>query len=297
MGRLTMNKIAYMGIGAIFTIILSFGWLGYANQISSSESTVHIGNLVSIDGEQQEIMVEQNGDNITFSLAESLWIHRNEEKSIIDDLISGDQVEMIFNSMNEVAFIKAHSVTWEEQKKSEEAPKYEKISEEPQVEEKTTKIESKEKVQATEKSQTQPTSLNQTAWKNFEIKIEAHHTEIKIKRENKNNKVKAEVKVETKNEEIKMKGQSAETFITQLLSNINVDAQTELNEVAYLIAKEFKLNPEEVKLEIKIKNEKKEYKFENDNVDNRDRDKDRGRDDDRDHEDDEEEDEEKEDDE
>jgi hypothetical protein len=104
-----MNKLVYTMLGSAFIVFLFFTIMANAGHSASSGSSVYKGTLVSVEGDQRKVTVAGEEGEKTFTLAKSVWVFKDERKSDLRDLAPGDEVELIFNTTGQAAYIKAYS--------------------------------------------------------------------------------------------------------------------------------------------------------------------------------------------
>jgi hypothetical protein len=104
-----MKKLVYTMLGSAFIVFLFFTFMANAEHSASSGSSVYKGTLVSVEGDQRRVTVAGEEGEKTFTLAKSVWVFKDERKSDLRDLSPGDEVEVIFNTTGQAAYIKAYS--------------------------------------------------------------------------------------------------------------------------------------------------------------------------------------------
>jgi hypothetical protein len=104
------NKLTFMVIGAIAAIALTYGVAVFAEQTSDSVTSQEVKGVFSAynnKDNQLQISVDQNINSYT--LAKSVWVYRDNQKATLNDLKPGDRLDIIFNTKNQAAYIKAYS--------------------------------------------------------------------------------------------------------------------------------------------------------------------------------------------
>jgi hypothetical protein len=94
--------------------LLSFGVIAFANGGTSanSDTIMHdaiTGKFVALEDENSKIKVDLGTAIETYPLADSIWVLRDHQKATLENLKLGDKLEMVWNSSNQVAYIKAYS--------------------------------------------------------------------------------------------------------------------------------------------------------------------------------------------
>ena len=104
-----MRKRLTITILSITLVVLMLcGWTAYAaTSPNTSTSTSVLGTFKSIASDTVTI-ITNTGDQ-TIPLAKSVWVYRNDQKAQLADLQPGDQIELIVNSKQQAAYVKATS--------------------------------------------------------------------------------------------------------------------------------------------------------------------------------------------
>jgi Cu/Ag efflux protein CusF len=109
-----MKKVKYFIVACLSIALLSYGVIAFANGGTSADSKEisHgdvTGKFVSmIDGNRTIKLELENGVN-TYTLDGSVWIFRDQKKTTLENLKTGDKIELILNPNQKVAYIKAYS--------------------------------------------------------------------------------------------------------------------------------------------------------------------------------------------
>lgn len=114
-----MKKFTYFIAGGLsIAIIILFVWIyGDESTPAQAHSQPFIpsngdgvkGSLVSLEQSVKEIRLQTNGVVMSIPLAKSVWVYRNLQKAGMQDLKPNDWLEIILNSSNQAAYIKATS--------------------------------------------------------------------------------------------------------------------------------------------------------------------------------------------
>ncbi|UUZ82352.1 hypothetical protein LJK88_49585 [Paenibacillus sp. P26] len=94
-----------LGVGVVY----GSGWIG--DQTVSAETSTEVKGLFAglTDG-GKTIKVTDGGTEKTYPLIADVWVYRNSKKAVLKDLKPGDTLDLILNSKNQVAYIKASGV-------------------------------------------------------------------------------------------------------------------------------------------------------------------------------------------
>ncbi|GGA10079.1 hypothetical protein GCM10008018_64450 [Paenibacillus marchantiophytorum] len=102
------KRVSIILISVTLAAVMLYGWTAYAatspTQITSTSTK---GTFTSVDS--ATIKLSTDTVEQTVPLAKSVWVYRNEHKAQLTDLVAGDQIELILNSKQQAAYIKATS--------------------------------------------------------------------------------------------------------------------------------------------------------------------------------------------
>jgi hypothetical protein len=105
-----MKKIAYVLIGCLCTLVLTYSYYAYADQGAGTASSKEMtGVLAETPGEQGKLKFTNEAGPQELTLAKSAWVYRDQQKAVLTDLKVGDKLEVIVNTNKQAAFIKAYS--------------------------------------------------------------------------------------------------------------------------------------------------------------------------------------------
>ncbi|RTE05600.1 hypothetical protein [Paenibacillus whitsoniae] len=97
-------KLALLGLAAIAMLLC--GLSAYAATSSeTAAATAVTGTLQALTDHSLTVHTEAGDRNVT--VAQSVWVYRNEQTAKLADLAAGDQVEVFMNNKNQAAYIKA----------------------------------------------------------------------------------------------------------------------------------------------------------------------------------------------
>jgi hypothetical protein len=109
-----MKKIKYLIITCLSVAILSYGVIAFANGGTSvdSKNLSHgdvTGKFVAMVDGNSTIKLDLENGMASYPLDKSFWVFRDQKKTALENLKSGDKIELILNSTKKVAYIKAFS--------------------------------------------------------------------------------------------------------------------------------------------------------------------------------------------
>lgn len=256
-----MKKIAYALIGSIFTLILSFSLVSFANHGSSSvsgEKTIQ-GKITALNLSSFEITVNTDDGDQVFKAASKAWVIKDNKKSEFKNLAVQDRVTLILNASNEAATIKAES---------------DKAAVAGNTEISTTAKSSTNAVQPTvavPRVETAPTvpvlpeippvtasaavvAKSNNQLQNFKLSI--HSKDFKLEMKLEGNEAKVEWK--SKKKKVHLKGPQAQQFILTFLKEVQINPAESTQQEAARIAKILNLDGTKIRTEVKWGDENKD---------------------------------------
>lgn len=241
------QKIAYMAIGVIFTVILSFTWLSYASQSSEIE-----GQLTMIDPERQAFALDDGKKSWEFSLDSNAIIYKNNERATLSELDLDDEAKVLLNSNKQVRYVVAAS-----EKETADAVVDKPVVKSVTSDETRSNVEKRSEASFVAESEIERPAHPERAIREFELEIERKRDhKIEVKYENKDGKI----KWEQENIDIPT---SAESFMTELALSPEMNKQEMAQRV--LDALQEDMNFKKFELEVKFANGKEiEIEIKND---------------------------------
>jgi major membrane immunogen (membrane-anchored lipoprotein) len=231
-GYIMKQKVAYISVGMVFTLVLSFALISFADQstvgstseANTAENTTEIiGNPVFIDEEANQITVFDGNTKSDFSLNEKTTIYRNGNRVTLKDIEFRDDVSVLLNSQADVRYVIATG-------SSKPEPSI------PEVQRTTSVMASTSNRVIAEQPTKKPDIVE------LELKLELNHDKkYKLKYKNKDGKVESEFERETKHEKTKVSGERAATFVQSLISSIPLQPEMREKEIAEAIMRALKL--------------------------------------------------------
>jgi Cu/Ag efflux protein CusF len=104
----TMNKKLMFSIITVFCVIIAaYSVNAFAHASSGAASSTVTGKFKSLSADKANITVITDQGDRTLPLAASVWVSRSEQKAQLTDIKQGDTVELILNSKNQAAYVKA----------------------------------------------------------------------------------------------------------------------------------------------------------------------------------------------
>ncbi|PUA37148.1 hypothetical protein C8Z91_21555 [Paenibacillus elgii] len=106
MGKLKKTVVWVIAAALLGGLVYGVTWAGDA-PVSAEISTEAKGRFVGLTDGNKQIKVSYDGTEKTYPLTADVWVYRNLQKAAITDLKPGDSLEIILNSKNQAAYIKA----------------------------------------------------------------------------------------------------------------------------------------------------------------------------------------------
>ena len=103
---ITWVLIACLGIGLVTYGITTFG----EQEASAEVSQEAKGSFVRLDDGGKKIVIAADGKEASYPLSSNVWVYRDMLKSVLEQLQAGDALDLILNSKNQAAYIKATSL-------------------------------------------------------------------------------------------------------------------------------------------------------------------------------------------
>jgi hypothetical protein len=238
-------------------VLMLCGWTAYAaTSPNTSTSTSVLGTFKSIASDA--VTVNTNTGDQTIPLAKSVWVYRNDQKAQLTDLMPGDQIELIVNSKQQAAYVKATST-------SAGTPVTEAVPAAPVTPEPTVTPASpgasEQPAAAVPNgpvSNTQPTSQqNNEVYPNLEdidLKVDGKHFKLHITQTKGANGILYDLNVKPENSgTIHLKGDQAAAWIKMLLASVDLKSSNAEQALTQLLAEHYNLDATKLNIHMKTK--------------------------------------------
>ncbi len=233
------------------------GWTAYAaTSPNTSTSTSVMGTFKSIASDA--VTVNTNTGDQTIPLAKSVWVYRNDQKAQLADLKPGDQIELIVNSKQQAAYVKATSA-------GAGAPVTETAPATPVTPEPTsTSAASGSSQQPTTVVANKPvTSTQPPSQQNNEIypdledidlKVDGKHFKLHITQTKGANGILYDLNIKPENSgTIHLKGDQAAAWIKMLLASVDLKSSNAEQALTQLLAEHYNLDATKLNIHMKTK--------------------------------------------
>lgn len=102
------RRLIWLIIGCLCVGLVSYGAFGLADRPVSAELSKETkGEFVRVEDGGKRLVVSVGGQEAAYPVSATVWVYRNMQKSAITDLKPGDQIDIILNSKDQAAYIKA----------------------------------------------------------------------------------------------------------------------------------------------------------------------------------------------
>jgi hypothetical protein len=271
-----MRKIlTFITISITLVALMLCGWTAYAaTSPNTTTSTSVKGTFKSVSSDTVTVTTDK-GDQ-TVPLAKSVWVYRDDQKALLTDLHAGDRIELIVNSKQQAAYVKATSAETAVPEKAQ-----------PAAPEPTPASSTVTKGQAAAPVVKEPVStINHTSGQDKEVypdledidlKVDGKHFKLHIGQTKGVNGIIYDLNIKPEDAGmIHLKGEQAALWIQKLLASIDLKSSDAEQEVAQLIAEHYGLEAGKLNVQLKTnweQNQKGEHEDE-DEDDSKNRNKD-----------------------
>ncbi|NOU71355.1 hypothetical protein GC098_07960 [Paenibacillus sp. LMG 31458] len=238
-------------------VLMLCGWTAYAaTSPNTSTSTSVLGTFKSIASDA--VTVNTNTGDQTIPLAKSVWVYRNDQKAQLADLKPGDQIELIVNSKQQAAYVKATST-------DAGAPVTEAVPATPVTPEPTatpaspgTSDQAAAAVPNKPVSSTQsPSQQNNEVYPNLEdidLKVDGKHFKLHITQTKGANGILYDLNIKPENSgTIHLKGDQAAAWIKMLLASVDLKSSNAEQALTQLLAEHYNLDATKLNIHMKTK--------------------------------------------
>ncbi|TDF92121.1 hypothetical protein [Paenibacillus piri] len=105
-----MKKWTWIVIGCLCISLVAYGVTAFNDSPASAEQSKESkGSFVRLEDGAKKIVIMADGKETVYSLSATAWVYRNMQKSKLDELQPGDSLDLILNSKEQAAYIKASS--------------------------------------------------------------------------------------------------------------------------------------------------------------------------------------------
>ncbi|WP_216624463.1 hypothetical protein [Paenibacillus foliorum] len=105
-----MKKTTWIIISCLCVGLVAYGVMGFSDSSASAEISKETkGNFVRIEDGAKKLVITADGKETVYTLSATAWVYRNMHKSTLSELQAGDTVDLILNSKEQAAYIKASS--------------------------------------------------------------------------------------------------------------------------------------------------------------------------------------------
>ncbi|RKD25063.1 hypothetical protein BEP19_04370 [Ammoniphilus oxalaticus] len=239
------QKMAYMSIGVVFTLIVSFTWLSFAS--SSSEV---VGTLTALDENNRQLTIYDGKNSREFTVDADTIIYRDNQKTQLSALLMDDDLKVLLNSDQKVRYVVAAS----HRENADSTPNtvaVKAVTTEPvtkQAEEQVEKPIVKEiPIRRAADSQTDLASIRELE---IELKVQPGH-KYQLKYKNKDGEVESKWEVKGK-QKAKKNGYRNAAEVEAFIKKLGINPQMDKQELAERVIAAFQLEHGFRELEVEI---------------------------------------------
>ncbi|WP_028551330.1 hypothetical protein [Paenibacillus sp. UNC451MF] len=104
------KRLIWLIVGCLCVGLISYGAFGLSDRSVSAEISKETkGQFVRMDDGGKRLVVNVGGQEASYTVSSTVWVYRDMQKSAMSDLQAGDAVDVILNSKDQAAYIKATS--------------------------------------------------------------------------------------------------------------------------------------------------------------------------------------------
>ncbi|WP_079911134.1 hypothetical protein [Paenibacillus sp. 32352] len=104
------KRLIWIIVGCLVLGGISYGAFGLSERPVSAEISKETkGQFVRVEDGGKRLVVSTGGQEAAYPVSAAVWVYRNMQKSALADLQPGDTVDIILNSKDQAAYIKAAS--------------------------------------------------------------------------------------------------------------------------------------------------------------------------------------------
>jgi hypothetical protein len=105
-----MRIMKWAIIACLVIGLTAYGLTAFGGQdVSAEVSQEAKGSFVRLDDGGKKLIVAVEGKEATYPLSAKVWVYRDMQKSVLEQLQAGDALDMVLNSKEQAAYIKATS--------------------------------------------------------------------------------------------------------------------------------------------------------------------------------------------
>ncbi|KRF20711.1 hypothetical protein [Paenibacillus sp. Soil787] len=250
------KRITITILSITLVVLMLCGWTAYAaTSPNTSTSTSVLGTFKSIATDA--VTVNTNTGEQTIPLAKSVWVYRNDQKAQLADLKPGDQIELIVNSKQQAAYVKATS-TGAEAPVTGAAPATPVTPVPTSTPTTGTSQQSAAAVPSQPVSSTLPPSQQKNEvypeLEDIDLKVDGKHFKLHITQTKGANGIMYDLNIKPENSgTIHLKGDQAAAWIKMLLASVDLKSSNAEQALTQLLAEHYNLDASKLNVQMKTK--------------------------------------------
>lgn len=250
------KRLPFIIISITLVALLVCGWTAYASTSPNSAISTSVNGTFKSTSSDAVTVSTDTGDQ-TIPLAKSVWVFKNDQKAQLADLHAGDQTELILNSKQQAAYVKASSSVTNESTPSPAASAIPEPTQSPAATVVPTQTQTPTPAAPTPESSTKPASPDKDIYpdlQGIDLNVDGKHFKLHIgqSKDAKGTTYDLSVKPEDSGM-IHLKGEEAAQWIQKLLASIDLKSSDAEQKIAGLLAQHYNLDANKLNVHMKTK--------------------------------------------
>ncbi|MBA2943487.1 hypothetical protein HZF08_35020 [Paenibacillus sp. CGMCC 1.16610] len=251
------KRLPFIIISITLVALLVCGWTAYASTSTNSAISTSVNGTFKSASSEAVTVTTDTGDQ-TLPLAKSVWVFKNDQKAQLADLHAGDQIELILNSKQQAAYVKASSSVANEPTPSPTASAAPvEPTQSPAATVVPTQTPTPTSAAPKPESSTKPASADKNSYpdlQGFDLNVDGKHFKLHIgqSKDDKGTTYDLSVKPEDSGM-IHLKGEEAAQWIQNLLASIDLKSSDAEQKIAGLLAQHYNLDANKLNVHMKTK--------------------------------------------
>ncbi|MCY9657428.1 YusW family protein [Paenibacillus chondroitinus] len=252
------KRLPFIIISITIVALLVCGWTAYASTSSTNSAISTSVNGTFKSASSEAVTVTTDTGDQTVPLAKSVWVFKNDQKAQLADLHAGDQIELILNSKQQAAYVKATSSVANEPTPSPTASAAPvEPTQSPAATVVPTQTPAPTSAAPKPESSTKPASSDKNSYpdlQGFDLNVDGKHFKLHIgqSKDDKGTTYDLSVKPEDSGM-IHLKGDEAAQWIQNLLASIDLKSSDAEQKIAGLLAQHYNLDANKLNVHMKTK--------------------------------------------
>ncbi|MZQ82258.1 hypothetical protein GQF01_08925 [Paenibacillus sp. 5J-6] len=248
------KRLPFIIVSITLVALLVCGWTAYASTSPNSAISTSVGGTFKSTSTDAVTVTTDSGDQ-TVPLAKSVWVFKNDQKAQLTDLHAGDQIELILNSKQQAAYVKAVSTVPAEPATSPAAS----ATPEPTQSPAATEVPTSSPTPAIPKPEasTKPTQPDKDVYpdlQGIDLNVDGKHFKLHMGQSKDAKGMTYDLSIKPEDSGmIHLKGEEAAQWIQKLLSSIDLKSSDAEQKIAGLLAQHYNLDANKLNVHMKTK--------------------------------------------